>query len=220
MSTNTLGQGKRKQRGRRRPAPCNDEAMPAQDEFRPLGPELTIRMPEGGFTVADLLAMPESQYRIELTDGAITVSPSPSRPHQFMAGKLFYLLYEASTDDYTVNQAVDVQLGEEVTRIPDVLIARAGVATDGLLYQAEDVVVAIEVESPTSGWNDRKLEPGIYANRELPYYWRIELKPEPIGIIHRWENGGYVEVARGPRIEVTEPFPFKVDLADLVDRKS
>lgn len=220
MSTKALDQGSRKQRGRRRPAPCNYEAMPFPEDFRPLGPEFTIRMPRNGYTVADLLAMPESQYRIELTDGAITVSPAPSRPHQFMALRLANVLYEASPDDYTVNQAVDVQLGEETTRIPDVLIAHANVGDESGIYQADDIVVAIEIESPSSGLNDRKLKPFIYANRQLPYYWRIELKPTPIAIIHRWENGEYVEVARGPRIDVTEPFPFAVDLATLVDRKA
>lgn len=220
MSNDTLEQGAQKQPGRRRPAPCNHEAMPFPDDFRPLGPEITIRMPQGGYTVADLLAMPESQYRIELTDGAITVLPAPTRSHQFMALMLATRLYEASTDDYTVNQAVDVKFGEETTRIPDVLIARAGAGVEGEIYDPDDVVVAIEVESPSSGRNDRELKPFVYAGRGLPYYWRIEVEPQPIAVVHRWEDGAYVEVSRGPRIDVTEPFPFAVDLATLVDRKA
>jgi Uma2 family endonuclease len=187
-----------------------------ESEERPAGPPLTIRMPSGGYTVEDLLAMPESHYRIELTDGVLTVSPSPLHEHQYLAAMLMAGLAQARTGGYRVSQAVDVELNDRTTRIPDVLIVRPGARlvrpVDG-----DDVVVAIEIESPTSGRVDRRLKPSVYADSKISYYWRIELEPEPIAIIHRLENGAYVEVSRGSRIDVTEPFPFVADLADLVD---
>jgi hypothetical protein len=42
-------------------------------------------IPSGGWAVEDLDALPESHYRYELTDGALTVSPSPSSLHQAAA---------------------------------------------------------------------------------------------------------------------------------------
>jgi hypothetical protein len=44
--------------------------------------EPLLEMPAGGWTVDDLDAFPESNRRYELTDGALTVSPSPSSLHQ------------------------------------------------------------------------------------------------------------------------------------------
>jgi hypothetical protein len=45
-------------------------------------------IPSGGWTVDDLDALPESHYRYELTDGALTVSPSRSSLHQSVADLL------------------------------------------------------------------------------------------------------------------------------------
>ncbi|GAA3385805.1 hypothetical protein GCM10020369_20770 [Cryptosporangium minutisporangium] len=145
------------------------------------------------------------------------MSPSASRWHQSLAGMLISRLSSARANGYTINQAVDVQLSEQTTGIPDVLIVRAGVSSERRLYLADDLAAAIEIESPTSGANDRRLKPIPYADYKIPYYWRIELEPELIAVVHRLEDGAYVEVSRGPRIDVTEPFPFSVDLADLID---
>lgn len=216
MSSNTLEQGARKKGARRRPAACNDDVVPTRDEPEDGQPVLSIQMPVGGFTVADLLAMPEYPYRIELTDGALTVSPSPIHEHQYLAAMLMAGLAQARTGGYRVSQAVDVELSGGTTRIPDVLIVRPG-ARLVRPVNGDDVVVAIEIESPTSGRVDRRLKPSVYADSKIPYYWRVELAPEPIAIVHRLENGVYVEVSRGPRFDVTEPFPFVADLADLVD---
>jgi Uma2 family endonuclease len=99
-------------------------------------------------------------------------------------------------------------------------VVPAGIARERRAYTGDDVVVAVEIESPTSGRNDRMLKPAVYADYKIPFYWRIELEPEPIAIIFRLEQGAYVEVSRGSRIDVSEPFPFAVDLAGLVDPKA
>ncbi|SHN34341.1 Uma2 family endonuclease [Cryptosporangium aurantiacum] len=219
MSSNTLEQGARKKAGRRRPAPCHDELMPTPEEIEDDGqPILSIRMPVGGFTVADLLAMPEYPYRIELTDGALTVSPSPSGLHQRLGTKLLAVLCEAEANGYVANHEVDVVLSKGTTRIPDVMIVRDVLLEGPRVYTKDELAVAVEIESPGSTALDRKLKPLVYAEYGVPQYWRIELEPELIATIYRLEDGAYTEVSRGPRIEVTEPFPFSVNLADLMRR--
>ena len=44
--------------------------------------------PEGGWTTDDLDALPEDGLRRELLDGVLLVSPSPTRVHQIIAGRL------------------------------------------------------------------------------------------------------------------------------------
>ncbi|MGH3927767.1 MAG: hypothetical protein ACRDTT_33705, partial [Pseudonocardiaceae bacterium] len=44
--------------------------------------------PPGGWTTTDLDELPVSNYRYELTDGALTVTPSPSSLHQVLALRL------------------------------------------------------------------------------------------------------------------------------------
>ncbi|MFG1928140.1 Uma2 family endonuclease [Cryptosporangium sp. NPDC048952] len=220
MSMNALDQGTRKQRGRRRPIPWDDAAVWTPDEPQESAPSPfrdDFEVPAGGFTVADLLAMPETHYRIELTDGVLTVSPAPQDKHQFFAMAFGMRLYGARSSGYTVNQGIDVQLGDRTTRIPDVAVLRARSLKGRRIHTADDIVVAIEVVSPTSGRIDRTLKPLVYADAKVPYYWRIELEPELIAVVHRLDDGAYVEVSRGPRIDVTEPFLFAVDLAEFVD---
>jgi Uma2 family endonuclease len=206
------------ERGRPRPA-CNDESVSARDNrrrsyLRSFLDELEV--PKGGFTVADLHAMPESHHRIELTDGALTLSPSASSTHQFMAMMLAARLYEQRTEGFTVNQAVDVELTHNTTRIPDVVVLWRP-DKSRRWYKGSEVVVAVEIESPTNYRDDRTLKPELYAEAGIPHYWRIELEPELVAVRYRLEQTTYVQDARGPRIDVTEPFPFAIDLADLVD---
>jgi Uma2 family endonuclease len=174
-----------------------------------------IPIPEHGFTVADLLEMPDSRYRVELTDGVIAVSPSASNPHQFMAMALGMRLYEKRTEGLTVNQSANVELAHNTSRIPDVLVVRSGLKRKW--YRGDEVVVAIEIESPSSVRDDRTMKPQLYAEVGIPHYWRIELEPELVAVRYHLHEGAYVEAARSPRIEVGEPFPFAVDLADLLD---
>ena len=159
--------------------------------------------------------MPESRYRIELTDGALTVSPSAANPHQFMAMALGMRLYEKRTNGFTVNQGANVELTDNTTRIPDVVVVRSGIKRNW--YLGNEVVVAVEIESPGNFRDDRTMKPKLYADAGIRHYWRIELEPELIVVRYRLKKRAYVEVARGPRIEVVEPFPFAMDVADLLD---
>ena len=197
---------------------CNDDRVSAREnlERSALRSFLDdIEIPESGFTVAQLHEMPESRNRIELTDGALTVSPSAANPHQFMAALLMARLYEKRTDGFTVNQSVNVDLTDNTTRIPDVVIVRSGIKRNW--YVGNEVVVAVEIESPTNFRDDRTMKPKLYADAGIPHYWRIEVDPELVVVRYRLKKRAYVEVARGPRIEVVEPFPFAIDLADLLD---
>lgn len=84
-----------------------------------------LTVPVGGWIVDDLDALPESHYRYELTDGALTVSPSPSSLHQTVVARLLVRLEAAASEPLAVTQAVEIRFGRQLTRIPDLLVVRS-----------------------------------------------------------------------------------------------
>jgi Uma2 family endonuclease len=177
-----------------------------------------IVVPPGGWTVDDLRRWPESHIRVELTDGALTVSPSPSSVHQAVSGRLYAVLDDVAPPDLAVTQAVEVRFTRQLTRIPDLLVVQSDQPTRHWFAPAE-VLLAVEIESPGSHAEDRLMKPAIYARHGIPHYWRIELDPVAVRI-HRLGSGDtYLESgSSAERLTVDEPFPVDVALTDLLPR--
>jgi Uma2 family endonuclease len=172
-------------------------------------------IPPDGWSTDDLDALPVSHVRYELTDGALTVSPTPSSQHQSVAGLLLAHLHHTAPVPYAVTQAVEIRFTKQLTRIPDVLVVRSEEPTRHW-FSPSEVVVAVEIESPGSHTEDRITKPGLYARFEIPHYWRIELTPELVARQYRAEGGKYRHVAGGPRLTTEEPFPVDLALADVL----
>jgi Uma2 family endonuclease len=177
-----------------------------------------IAVPPDGWTVDDLDSWPESHRRYELTDGALTVSPSPSSLHQAVSGLLFGRLNALAPDGLAVTQAVEIRLARQLTRIPDVLVVRSDDPLRHWFAPAE-VLLAVEIESPGSHVEDRVTKPAIYARHGIPHYWRIELEPVRVrlyrlGSGELYREAGVVE----NRLTTDQPFPVDVALTDLLPR--
>jgi Uma2 family endonuclease len=177
-----------------------------------------IAVPPDGWTVDDLDSWPESHRRYELTDGALTVSPSPSSLHQAVSGLLFGLLNALAPDGLAVTQAVEIRLARQLTRIPDVLVVRSDDPLRHWFAPAE-VLLAVEIESPGSHVEDRVTKPAIYARHGIPHYWRIELEPVRVrlyrlGSGELYREAGVVE----NRLTTDQPFPVDLALTDLLPR--
>jgi Uma2 family endonuclease len=181
-------------------------------------PPQGIAVPPDGWTVDDLDSWPESHRRYELTDGAITVSPSPSNLHQIVSGRLFGRLEDFAPAGLIATQAVEIRFARQLTRIPDVLVVRSDDPHRNWFGPAE-VLLAVEIESPGSHVEDRVTKPAIYARHGIPNHWRIELDPIRVRL-HRLGSGdlyresGVVE----DRLTTDEPFPVDLALADLLPR--
>lgn len=177
-----------------------------------------ITRPPGGWTVDDLDNWPESHVRYELTDGALTVSPSPSSLHQAVALLLGAYLTNAAPPDLAVTQAVEIRFARQLSRIPDLLVVHSEQPGRHWFAPAE-VLLAIEIESPGSHIDDRVTKPALYARYDIPHYWRVELEPMTI---HRYEPGHGESYALGgidkERLVSDEPFPVDVALTDLLPR--
>lgn len=172
--------------------------------------------PAEGWTVEHLDRWPESHVRYELTDGALTVSPSPSSLHQIISGLLFGHLHRLCPDGLTVTQAVEIRLGPQLTRIPDLLVVRSD-DPGRHWFSPSEVVLAVEIESPGSHVEDRIVKPAIYAAHGIRSFWRIELGPIRARRYGPDGADGYRELdCPVDRIVADEPFAVDVPLSALL----
>jgi Uma2 family endonuclease len=173
--------------------------------------------PPGGWTVDHLDALPESHRRYELTDGALSVSPSPSSLHQSVAARLYTMLESLAPEPYVVTQAVEIRFARQLTRIPDILVVRSDEPARHWFAPAE-VILAAEIESPGSHIEDRATKPALYAQYGIPYFWRLELDPARINAYQIGAGGSYRIVAEGERLAVGEPFEVDLPVREMLPR--
>jgi Uma2 family endonuclease len=184
--------------------------------------DVTLRMPRWrDWTWGDLQEIPDDGHRYEIVDGSLHVSPSPSRPHQVAASRLVRLLADAAPHDVEVVETVDVEMGNNVFE-PDVVVLPAPVAytSEGPLKPGQ-VLLAVEVVSPSSRRMDRMVKPSVLAEAGVPAYWRVELEesPGPVVVVHELADGVYREsrtVRAGESVVVDVPFPVELRPAELV----
>src|SRR5215471_2476245 len=126
--------------------------------------------PADGWTTDDLDAMPDDGHRRELIDGVLYMPPTPHDSHQTMAGLLMARLYASCPAELHVTQAVEIRINRQRSLIPDVMVVDAAAARlNPARYTPADVVLAIEIVSPTSRAVDRVLKPALYAEAGIPY---------------------------------------------------
>ncbi|SPE57763.1 hypothetical protein SNS2_3417 [Streptomyces netropsis] len=176
----------------------------------------------GPWTLTDVLALPEDpHHRIELVGGALVMSPSPGVPHQRASKRLAALLdaaVEAAAAPVEVLEAVNVVVPDGLL-IPDIAVVDGDAAAEaGLTVDSHDVLVVIEIASPSTRVTDRKMKPALYAAAGIPHYWRLELDPAPRLYLGRLERGTYTDrlVQAGVTTCIDHPFPLDFDPARLV----
>jgi Uma2 family endonuclease len=142
---------------------------------------------------------------LELIDGVIHAMAGATFGHEKVKARLYNCLERVSPAGLVVGTEIEVRLGDTLRRRPDVIVVRAdGVDLHTSLLRPDQVVLAIEVVSPSSKTIDRKHKPVEYAEAGIPHYWRVET---PAGVVvHTYrlgENGRYLETglfSQGDRI--------------------
>lgn len=134
---------------------------------------------------AEFLSLPESNDKVELMDGEVVVSPSPSYWHQEVLARIVGALraWAASQErPVTVGQApLDVRFGEGRILQPDAFVLLSAVSRDldGPIDRVPEL--CIEVLS-TNRVFDRVTKRFIYAEAGVAEYWTVE----PAGVVERW----------------------------------
>jgi len=178
----------------------------------------------GGWTLADLDRLPDNGTRQEIIDGSLLVSPAPSVGHQGIAARLVRALNEAAPAEIEAVEAVGVDLRsppQARVPIPDVVVTTLDVIRRDLaVLRPRDVLLAVEIVSPSSRAMDRLVKPAMYAEAGIATYWRIEREGNELTILeHALDGDAYginATVHSGQRHEFERPFPIGLNPADLL----
>lgn len=138
--------------------------------------------PDHLLTVREFTQLPEDNSRhYELVEGVLHVAPKAASLHQRVVSRLSNAVDEQLPGEFEVVPGVEVVLERgwpPTVRAPDgVVIATKLIDENRDQFDAQDVLLAIEVVSPGSAGTDRVTKAHEYARAGIPFYWVII--PEP-----------------------------------------
>lgn len=184
----------------------------------------------GPWTPDDVEALPDAgdHARFEVYEGGVlVVSPAPGVGHQRASYWLHRALAQAAVTagaDVEVLEAVNVVLPGSKLVVPDVVVVAADAVDDTTTrLPCEAVLAVVEVVSPATLSMDRAIKPAMYAEAEIPVYWRVELQDKPKIVISSLSHDRYVArttLTAGTKGRITRPFVLELDPADLTRRTS
>lgn len=179
-----------------------------------------LAQPLGDWSFDDLVEadLPLDPSRYEVVDGCLLVRPEMTVPHDSVRSYLDTWLDPRLPVGWRAQSELAVRLGTDGRRA-DVGVVRANAAVwrQQVGHHPQDIAMLGEVVSPSSRKTDRLFKPAEYAAAGIATYWRIELEPEPLLVVHRLVGTTY-EVAQQltGRGRVDLPFPLEIDLPALL----
>jgi Uma2 family endonuclease len=159
---------------------------------------------------------PLATPRYELVDGELLVTPSPGPAHQEAVARLLVALrdyFERERVGHALNSPSDIELEPDDLRQPDVYALPIAewkrILRDG--FPAHELLLAVEVLSPSSGRHDRlRKRPGY--QHYVPEYWIVDVDAR---LIERWRAADTRPEIVTDRLTSTPPgatAPFTLDL--------
>ncbi|WP_052422602.1 Uma2 family endonuclease [Nonomuraea candida] len=173
------------------------------------------------FTIDDLLEFPDDGNRYELFNGSLLVSPAPTVLHQLAISNVMFALRSAAPPDLVALTAVNLRVSEKDYYIPDVVVVpRSALRIRQLMFAPQDMLLAVEVGSPSTKMLDEDLKAKAYEKAKVPVYWRIELDEGPVLYVHELNGDTYeppVAHKAGTTVKLTKPFPVSIDPSQFVE---
>ncbi|MFI6089098.1 Uma2 family endonuclease [Streptomyces sp. Je 1-332] len=179
--------------------------------------------PRDGYTVDDLLTLPDLPPHTELIDGSL-ILVSPQRYFHFAAIDLLVAgLRRTAPPELGVVREMTVVLDKRNGPEPDVSVIRASAKTGRMQthFQGPDVVLAIEVVSPESESRDRTTKFQKYASAGIRHYWLVEAAgPDDYPVIQVYElgqaSGTYALTGiHHDHLKLSVPFDIDIDLTAI-----
>jgi Uma2 family endonuclease len=174
--------------------------------------------PSGGYTAEDLDTLPDLPPHTELIDGSLVFVSPQSAFHVRTIRILEYGLLRAMPDGFDVMREMTVVIDDQQRPEPDLIVLPADALGDGdeTKYDAEDIVLAVEVVSPESRGRDRETKPLKYARAGIRHFWRVEKENgKPVVYVFELEpaTGAYVPTGiHRDRLKLSVPFDIDIDL--------
>lgn len=160
--------------------------------------ELTIEVArlfphQGKWTERDYFSLPETNKIVELSEGRLIITPSPTIQHQRILGKL-YLLIENFVSLNKIGEVVlspmDTRLWEGKIREPDIVFM-SNEHRDRIHEKYLDVPdLVMEIISEGTEYQDRVDKFGEYQKAGIPEYWVVDVPKQTIEVF-TLENGAY-----------------------------
>ena len=172
-------------------------------------------------TYADLLRLRETRNeQLELIDGELFVTPSPSPLHQYVSGRLEFLFRQLVIDlghGLLFSAPLDVKLAEDTVVQPDLILYlpdRRPLVTTTAVEGAPSLVV--EILSPSTRTYDLQTKRRRYAEHGVPENWLVDTLSHAVTVCSDPQEGRYrsERVARDVATSVLIP-DFTVDLDEL-----
>jgi Uma2 family endonuclease len=129
-------------------------------------------------TYEDYCCYPDDGRRHEIIDGVHYVNPAPSTYHQHVSKRLQHQLYtqfELAGIGVLYNAPVDVHLTDHDIVQPDLVVIlndKKLIVTPTKVKGAPDLLV--EILSPSSIDNDRRLKRNLYESCGISEYWIVD----------------------------------------------
>jgi Uma2 family endonuclease len=174
------------------------------------------------FTVADMEDMPDDEFRYELDDGMLIMSPAPSLPHQIAVMQLAFILQAVCPPGLLVVAGPGININKFQHRVPDLAVIRPESVTP--MFLTDPPVLAVEVASPRTRVYDTGRKRDVYEKFGIRSYWIVDVgQDKPSLTVLELHRGRYVETAcvvGENAYDAVRPFPVRVVPAELVARGS
>ncbi|WP_344887609.1 Uma2 family endonuclease [Nonomuraea antimicrobica] len=192
--------------------------------IEPTDTERTVLPGRPPFTVDDLLNFPDDGNRYELFNGSLLVSPSPTPLHQLMITNLLIILQSAAPPHLVTLTTVNLRATDKDYYIPDLVVVPREIGRSmNLMLAPQDILLTVEVGSPSTKMRDEQLKAEVYARAGIPVYLRIEPDEGPALYVYELgdedadEYGPPTVYKAGTVANLTMPFPVSFDPGQLAE---
>lgn len=163
------------------------------------------------WTVDELADWPEGGGRVELWDGALHMSPVPRPQHAMTVDAVRDILRAALPGDLRALENLGISPSPTGLLVPDITVVWRAAALAAVSYYVDPsaVLLALEVESPSSRVMDRTAKPAMYAEAGIPTYVRVVMNGPEVHV-YRLVAGTYSQESFRPGQTLTLPEPLAV----------
>ncbi len=177
---------------------------------------------QGDWTESDYFRLPETNRIVELSEGRLIITPSPTEQHQMVLGNLFVLFkmhIRSKKLGKVLTSPMDVRLYEGVIRQPDIVFMsnEHNDRTTEELWGVPDLVV--EILSKGMIKEDREKKFKEYQNARVQEYWIVDPFKKIIAI-YTLENGTFELFGKWGQGEIAKSkllTGFEVSVDDVME---